>query len=107
MWASGKEFAEHRGVHPSRVSQWKRQKRLVLGDDGRINIAASDAALDASLDQAKANRTRLASSSVPVQAPLAPSAPQANDDDRSDYWESKAQREAAEAALAQLRLQEK
>src|SRR5690349_5526030 len=98
MWASGKEFAEHRGVHPSRVSQWKRQGRLVFGSDGRIDVAASDAALNASLDQAKGERrTGNISSSAPT-APAAPQAP-ANDGDRGDYWESKAKRESAEAQL--------
>jgi len=117
MWASGKDFAAQRGVHPSRVSQWKRQGRLVLSADGRIDVEASHARLNASLDKAKGERRDGNITSIaPAPAATAASEPsaggngKAQDDqgsgsqkDDSGYWQHKARREKAEAELSELR----
>ena len=117
MWASGKDFAAQRGVHPSRVSQWKRQGRLVLNADGRIDVEASHARLNASLDKAKGERRDGNITSIaPAPAATAASEPsaggngKAQDDqgsgsqkDDSGYWQHKARREKAEAELSELR----
>lgn len=75
------EFARERGVHPSRVSQWLRDGRLVEGEHGRIDADAGHATLDAHLDQAKGARrngnmtSRAPTSSADSAAPTAPAAP--------------------------------
>jgi phage terminase Nu1 subunit (DNA packaging protein) len=117
MWASGKDFAAQRGVHPSRVSQWKRQGRLVLNADGRIDVEASHAKLNASLDKAKGERRDgNITSSAPAPAVgvtgelnAAGGNGKAQDEqvvspkDDSGYWQHKARREKAEAELAELK----
>lgn len=44
------DYAEHRGVSKPTVSQYKREGRLVLTDDGQVDVVASDALLAATLD---------------------------------------------------------
>jgi phage terminase Nu1 subunit (DNA packaging protein) len=111
MLATGKEFAAHRGVHPSRVSQWKRQGRLVFADDGRINVEASDASLNSTLDQAKGMRrtgniTSSAATGPGAQAELQQVRPQepanAARGDRA-YWDDKAREQKAVATMAELK----
>lgn len=41
------EFARHRGVSRKTVTVWKRDGYLTFGDDGRIQVAATEAALAA------------------------------------------------------------
>jgi len=116
MWASGKDFAAQRGVHPSRVSQWKRQGRLVLNSNGRIDVEASHAKLNASLDKAKGERRDgNVTSSAPAQALAMPSEPAVGGNgkvpdeqgvsprDDSGYWQHKARREKAEAELSEIK----
>lgn len=50
------DFARERGVHPSRVSQWLRDGRLVEAEHGRIDADVGHTTLDAHLDQAKGAR---------------------------------------------------
>lgn len=123
MGVNNKEFAAIRGVDPSRVSQWKRQGRLIFDADGRIDAAATNAALDASLDQVKGARRfgNVTSSSpgpmggnggVPIQErlPEGPGERQPEPVDRgavakegTDYWQHKAKREKAEAQLSEMK----
>jgi len=116
MWASGKDFAAQRGVHPSRVSQWKRQGRLVLNADGKIDAEASHTKLNASLDKAKGERRDgNITSSAPAPAPAMPSESAVGGNgkvpdeqglsprDDSGYWQHKARREKAEAQLAEMK----
>ena len=109
MWVSGKEFASKRGVDPSRVSQWKKQGRLVLSEDGkRIDLEASNAALDATLDQTKGMRREGNITSTAPEAPAsAPRAPERTSRDDTGYWADKAREQAAVATLAEMRAQEK
>lgn len=51
-------YARHRGVDPSRVTRWKQQGRIPVGEDGLIDFDAADRALDESLDISKAHRAR-------------------------------------------------
>jgi len=119
----GKEFAAERGVHQSRVSQWRRQKRLVLSEDGRlIDADASHAQLNAQLDQSKGTRSNgnfTANSivvgvagAVPPQPGDTPAPEQpagdladrlAGQKEDSGYWIHKARREKAEAELSELK----
>lgn len=124
MGVSGKEFAAIRGVDPSRVSQWKRQGRLILDADGKIDAAATNAALDASLDKMKGlRRSGNVTSSSPAipglggngkgqeQAHQAQGEREPDAGDRghggkggSGYWWNKSKREAAEAQLAEMKV---
>jgi len=121
MGVNNKDFAAMRGVDPSRVSQWKRQGRLILDADGKIDAAATNAALDASLDQVKgARRSGNVTSSTPAPGPAGgnghalplegPAGRQPDVGDRghgakadSDYWAHKSTREKAEAQLSSMR----
>jgi hypothetical protein len=44
---NGKEYAQHRGVSFQHISQLKRQGKLVLAADNRIDVARSDSRLKA------------------------------------------------------------
>lgn len=112
MGMSGKEFAAHRGVDPSRVSQWKKAGRLVMDADGKIDAAASDAKLNGSLDQAKGERRTgnitshtsappSATGELPLTQRPEEGAPSSRDD--SGYWEHKAKREKYEAQMAEMK----
>jgi phage terminase Nu1 subunit (DNA packaging protein) len=50
-------FARERKVHPSRVTQWIRDGRVVLTAGGRVDADASHARLDNTLDPTKGVRT--------------------------------------------------
>ena len=108
MGMSGKDFAARRGVDPSRVSQWKRQGRLVLDAEGKIDAEASDAALNTSLDQAKGLRrggnitSSAPTSGVPQsEIPIGEGAPRTKND--KSYWADKAREQAAVATLAEMK----
>src|SRR3990172_7982501 len=121
MGVNNKAFAAMRGVDPSRVSQWKRQGRLILDGEGKIDAAATNAALDASLDQVKgARRAGNVTSISPAPSPAggngqqraleAQGDRQPDGGDRgqgakadSDYWAHKSKREKAEAQLSEMR----
>jgi phage terminase Nu1 subunit (DNA packaging protein) len=119
MGVNNKDFAAMRGVDPSRVSQWKRQGRLILDADGKIDAAATNAALNASLDQVKGARRAGNVTSI-SPAPNGGNVQergldlqgerQADGGDRgqapkadSGYWANKTKRERAEATLAEMR----
>lgn len=122
MGMNGKQFAALRGVDPSRVSQWKRQGRLVLDAEGKIDAEATNRLLDASLDQVKGLRRSgnvTSSAGAGAPSPASPTTPAGNGDllqagkqqddtppggsarDDSGYWESRARREKAEAQMAE------
>ncbi len=44
------EFARHRGVSRATVTEYKHKGLLVMTDDGRVDVAASEQRLNASLD---------------------------------------------------------
>ena len=50
-----KEYAGHRKVTPAMVSHWTKAGRIVIVD-GRVDVAASDAMLAASLDPARGGK---------------------------------------------------
>lgn len=50
------EYARHRGVTAAMVSHWVNAGRLVLTADGRVDVAASDRALQESLDPARGGK---------------------------------------------------
>lgn len=113
MSVIGKEFARQRGVHPSRVSQWKRQGRLILDADGGIDADASHAALNATLDSAKgwrggANVTStialMASPGPSEQQELAPQVGQKGARAPTEYELDKHREQKAVASLAEMKL---
>jgi hypothetical protein len=124
------EYAKRLGLCKQRIHQLKRDGRVVVGDDGLVDVEASDRNLATMIDQRKANVARqielagrassaaepqfevavaeLAASeatTAPEVAPASsgPSSPNA----AADYWTHKALREASEAALSELKLREK
>lgn len=125
------DYARHRGVDPSRITRLKEQGRVVFSD-GLVDFEATDRLLDATLDQTKAHRDRQldlaaaardTNAAAPAGAPPAEGAPPAvqlpaaaapggasegaTGNAAADYWTHKALREAAEAALSELKLQER
>ena len=52
------EYARRRGVSAARISQLVKDGRIARGDDGLVDVEATDANLDATLDQSKAHRDR-------------------------------------------------
>jgi phage terminase Nu1 subunit (DNA packaging protein) len=119
MSVTGKEFARQRGVDPSRVSQWKRQGRLVLDADARIDAEASHALLNASLDQAKGmRRDGNVTSSIPAAAAPAtggqqdllpaggdrPEPVKPSREENKSYMADKAREQKAVATLAEMKM---
>ena len=119
MGVNNKDFAAMRGVDASRVSQWKRQGRLIFDADGKIDATGTNAALDASLDRVKGARRAGNVTSI-SPAPNGGTGQergldlqgerQADGGDRgqapkadSGYWANKTKRERAEATLAEMR----
>jgi hypothetical protein len=112
------EFSKERKVSRARVYQWVDDGRVVVLEDGRVDADASNALLDASLDQAKGIRRDgniTSTSSVPeapapgVQPELLPkpadkpdSANAARDD--KSYWADKAREQKAVASLAEMKM---
>ena len=47
------EFSRHRGVSRATVSEYKKKGLLIFTDDGRVDVAASEAKLDSSLDPSR------------------------------------------------------
>ena len=80
------ELARERGVHPSRVTQWKKDGRVIELPDGRVDLDDAHARLDASLDRSKGARRagnitsispegHTSDQGIPVQASAPVSAP--------------------------------
>lgn len=90
------EYARMRGISRQRVNTLRKAGRLSLDADGLVVVSATDRALGRSLDRSRGNR----------DAPGAQVPEQAKHEQASDtgYWGFKAQREAAEAELAGLKL---
>ncbi len=122
------EYARLRGVSKQRVNALVRQGRIALREDGSVDVEASDAMLEATLDRSKAHRDRQIAgaagqssliSETETEARTERSAPgngqqssghhPATSDVQStnsaaDYWEHKARRERIEADRAELAL---
>jgi hypothetical protein len=114
------EYARRRMVSRQRINDLRKDGRVVVGDDGLVDVAASDRNLVELLDRSRANRERqgaelpLAIPPVPVTAPASATAPapderKARADGAEDlsYWAAKGRREAAEAELAEIKLAER
>lgn len=84
------EFAEHRGVHRSRVTQWSGQGLITWASPGRIDVAATDAKLP----------PRRAPN-MPKDAPD-PVADPRTERDNARFLRARADREVAEAARAEF-----
>lgn len=107
------EFARERDVHPSRVSQWLRDKRISEAAGGKIDADEAHQRLGANLDQAKGNRR---DGNITSTGPggdrgdlLAggegekPESPPGASRDDTSYWESRARREKAEAVMSEMK----
>lgn len=51
-------YARHRGIDPSLITRWAKRGRLVLTDDGKVDVAASDAKLEATRDPRRIGEVR-------------------------------------------------
>lgn len=109
------EFARERKVHPSRVTQWIRDGRVVLTDAGKVDADASHARLDGTLDLTKGvRREGNITSAAPAEqdtreangvraegaAAAKPRAP--GPDDQVD-WEARKRKDRADAQLAEMK----
>lgn len=85
------EYARHREVTPERVRQWRMTGQLVTEGEGRrlkIDVAASDALLAVTRDPQQDNARGI----------------DVDPEERADFRESQARKEAANAAIAELKL---
>lgn len=122
-------FARERRVHPSRVTQWIRDGRVVVTIDGRVDADESHARLDGTLDPTKGVRTDgnvtstspatntlpesvarpgAATSAAPagqpdlLGTPAPSSSSSATRDDQVD-WDARKRRDRAEAQLSEMK----
>jgi hypothetical protein len=118
-------YAKRHGLSRQRVHQLKQDGRVVIDEEGLVDVEASDRNLATMIDHRKANMARqmdmvaTASGAVTTELPLetdptdeAPSVQTSGSPARAvnaaaDYWTHKALREASEAALSELKLQER
>lgn len=119
------EYARLRNISRQRVHALVREGRVAVDDDGLVDVEASDAMLEATLDRSKAHRDRqiaaagaqpslIGDGAVQARGPQtgdgagAHAAPQTGDvqstNSAADYWEHKARRERIEADRAELAL---
>ena len=105
VFASSKEYADHRGVDVSLINRWKRAGRLVLDETGRIVVHASDAKLAVSLHPTRGGRQASASkeNGRATAARASASAPERKDD-TIDLAVEVAREKRAKADLAELEL---
>jgi hypothetical protein len=122
------EYARLRGVSKQRVNALVRQGRIALREDGSVDVEASDAMLEATLDRSKAHRDRQIAGAAGQSSLISDAAtggqpgrsalgngeqsschhPATGDvqstNSAADYWEHKARRERIEADRAELAL---
>lgn len=99
---SQKEYAEARGWSPAYVSKLKRQGRLVLTDDGKVNVGATDRLIDSTRDPARGGDRRPGAAEE-----RKPSRASGSSDNGPDSYNEAARRERmAKARLAELELAE-
>lgn len=109
------EFAAERDVHPSRVSQWLKDGRIVETTEGRIDADDAHARLGAMLDRAKGSRRdgnvtsngpeMQAATEKPAQHKPDEAAPTQRDD--SGYWEHRTRQAKADAQLKEMQALER
>jgi phage terminase Nu1 subunit (DNA packaging protein) len=112
------EFARERKVHPSRVTQWIRDGRVVVTAGGKVDADTSHARLDGTLDLTKGVRregnvtstapaeqdTRSAQHDDGVRAEVAAVAkPRAPGPDDQVDWEARKRKDRADAQLAEMK----
>ena len=102
------EFGRERDpeVSRQRVGQWVEDGLIELDADGLVDADEAHRRLDASLDRSKGiRRTGNITSESPqdLAAPAAAAPAQETTRAGSDYWESKARRERAEASLSEMK----
>lgn len=111
IYLSKSEFARSQGWSPSYVTKLKDQQKLVLSEDGKlVDVSATLALLKRTEDPAKesvrihhaAGRSR-----NPTSNDKPPRGSKESDAADPKYWENKARREGALAALAELELAQK
>jgi hypothetical protein len=110
------EFARQRGVSRAALTAWSARGLLVLSDDGRVNVEASNARLDERPEiyrggQCSALSTKLAAKAVSARkaspasspAPAASAAPNASADAPAKAWSIAEATRRKESAIAQLK----
>lgn len=104
IFATTAEFAAHRGVTPRMVSKYRKAGRLVLHEDGRIVVHASDALLARTLHPSKGgDRSQAASpAKTPREGDSLPRRPPPGE--RIDLAAETARERRAKADLAELEL---
>jgi hypothetical protein len=114
------EFARERGVHPSRVSQWLRDGRVVATAEGKIDADVAHEKLGGQLDQAKGiRRDGNVTSTGPAAGAASgkdlvdqagdrkPDGGRPRDEEESGYWEHKTRSAKADAQLKEMQVMER
>lgn len=94
-------YARHRGVGKSAVSNWVTRSQIVLVD-GKVDVAASDAKLDATVDQAS-GRPKTGKSAAPKRAPPKPATPKSTPQATNASVADDTQKSLTEERLGEIR----
>ena len=105
IFATTAEYAAHRGCDASLIRRWKAEGKLVVHDDGRIVVHATDAALKATLHPSRGGK-RTAGQSAEAKN-VGGAARAARGDARIDFGEEAAREKRAKADSAELDLAER
>lgn len=101
-------FARHLGVERSYVTQLKKAGRLVMTDDGQVDVEASEARIAETADPGKAGVVERHAKQR-GEAPARPATDEEPEDEevasRPDYQRSRARREEANAKLAEIEVE--
>lgn len=114
MIGTQKQYAAHRGCSPAYVTKLRQAGRLVLVDapEGtRVDFEASDRLVAATQDQARRDANSLGAGVTPPPAAPGPAAGADDGDDdapaASPYMQARAVREAVNAKMARITLEER
>lgn len=109
------EFARHLGVKRSYVTALKQTGRLVLTDDGKVDVAASEARIAATADPGKTGvaerhakqRAEAATSSEKPSDAREQGGDAGEEAETPDYQRARARKELANAQLAEMEVAQK